>query len=344
VPAKPQSTIRYPDSPAERNLWIRQRRPARNVVLPRRPYAQFVELERAADGFIVRVDSIFLTNRECPWCCLMCDLWQNTLETPALIGSIPEQIRWALEQLRPLPVPILEPDLAPAEPGVRHLKLYNSGSFFDRRAIPVEDLPEIARLVQPFDRVIVECHPALVNDGVLAFRDKLRGRLEVAMGLETVHEGVLEKLNKGMTLQAFAKAAQYLNANHIDTRAFILVKPPFLNETEALEWANRSVAFAFDEGISVAVLIPVRAGNGALEALQQSGEFSPPQLRTLEAALDHALQSGRGRILADLWNLELFSICPQCFPSRLHRLQRANLTQRIEPGIECPACRSQGVF
>ncbi len=38
--------------------------------------------------------------------------------------------------------------------------------------------------------------------------------------------------------------------------AFILVKPPFLSEQEALYWADRSLDFAFSCGAAAAALIP----------------------------------------------------------------------------------------
>ncbi len=46
---------------------------------PFRPYAFLSEDERSREGAIVPVNTIFLTNRECPWHCVMCDLWKNTL-------------------------------------------------------------------------------------------------------------------------------------------------------------------------------------------------------------------------------------------------------------------------
>ena len=63
---------------------------------PRRPYAYLVEPECNALGEIVDVATLFLTNRECPFRCLMCDLWKNTLAEPVSRGDIPTQIRWAL--------------------------------------------------------------------------------------------------------------------------------------------------------------------------------------------------------------------------------------------------------
>ena len=134
----------------------------------------------------------------------------------------------------------------------------------------------LPRVVRDFERVIVECHPAFVGHRCVAFRDLLAGRLEVAMGLETAHPEVLEKLNKRMTLDQFAAAARYLRTNEIDVRAFILVQPPFMKAEESLYWAQRSLDFAFECGAAVATLIPTRGGNGAMEALAAAGDFVPP--------------------------------------------------------------------
>ena len=67
--------------------------------------------------------------------------------------------------------------------------------------------------------------------------------LEVAMGLETVHPGVLEQLNKRMTLEQFVRAAEMLRAHDVDLRVFILVQPPFMQRDEALDWAKRVSGF-----------------------------------------------------------------------------------------------------
>ena len=51
----------------------------KNAVDPLVPWAFMPEPERTADGKIADVATIFLTGRECPLRCLMCDLWKNTL-------------------------------------------------------------------------------------------------------------------------------------------------------------------------------------------------------------------------------------------------------------------------
>jgi archaeosine synthase beta-subunit len=312
----------YPENGSDRDRWILDRRQHRNLLDPSRPYGFFAEEEHSATGERVSVATVLLTNRECPWRCLMCDLWKNTLLETVPTGAIPTQIDFALGQLPP----------------ARQIKLYNSGSFFDRRAIPVEDHPRIAQLVENFDRVIVECHPALVGKDCFRFSDLIRGTLEVAMGLETAHPQILKKLNKRMTLEQFASAAERLRSHEISLRVFILVKPPFMEEDEALTWACKSVDFAFDCGATAVTLIPTRSGNGAIDELARIGSFSPPNICALESAVEYGLKQRRGRVFADLWDTGQLQGCPDCLPGRLERLRRMNLEQRILSAVPCETC------
>jgi len=89
----------YPEHATERDRWILARRGARNKLDPFKPHAFLVEEERAESGEIVSVATIFLTNRECPWRCVMCDLWKNTLMETVPSGAIPAQIDYALAEL-----------------------------------------------------------------------------------------------------------------------------------------------------------------------------------------------------------------------------------------------------
>lgn len=314
------ATLAYPDSASERTRWILSRRGPKHAVDSAQPHAFLHELELDADGRLLPTATIFLTNRECPFRCLMCDLWQSTTDGTVPVGAIPAQIAFALGNLAP----------------AKQIKLYNSGSFFDPKAIPTADHPAIAELARGYERVVVECHPAFIGDEVARFARSIPGQLEVAMGLETAHPEVLEKLNKRMTLGQFANAAALLKSHGIALRVFILVKPPFLGEEEALRWAERSVDFAFDCGADAVSLIPTRLGNGALEDLLRQGSFGTPKLATFEKAVDYGVGLGRGRVFADLWDLEKFSECPACFPARRARLEQINATQKTSSPVACP--------
>jgi len=163
----------------------------------------------------------------------------------------------------------------------------------------------------------------------------LEGRLQVAIGLETVHPEVLPALNKGMKLEDFKRSVEYLGTHGISIRAFILLRPPFLSEAEGLEWACRSIDFAFACGVDICSLIPVRSGNGALDLLAADGYFSEPSIRSLERVLEYGLSLGKGLVFADLWDLERFSGCSRCFSSRKDRLNRMNLTQEPVKPVSC---------
>jgi len=313
-----------------RTAWITAQRPARPTLDPSKPHGFFLEQEFSAVGKVVSSAVILLTNKECPWRCLMCDLWKNTLLDTVQAGAIPVQIQFALDRFGSHPPQI---------------KLYNSGSFFDPAAIPVADYKAIAEKVSFANRVVVECHPRLVGEKAVHFRDLLTQarnhgspqssnsfrtrnhaeqefaapRLEVAMGLETVHPDVLPRLNKKFNLEHFAMAAQFLQEQQIDLRAFVLIKPPFLDEVESIEWAVKSAEYAFACGTCAITLIPTRAGNGAMERLLENNEFAPPNLGTVEKAFDECLArfcTQRARSVAAADTPTRNSPSPQPSPSR----------------------------
>jgi len=295
----------------------------KSTVDPFIPYAYLVEPECNADGSVEDVATIFLTNRECPFRCLMCDLWKNTTDETVPAGAIPRQIDYALDRL----------------PAAQSIKLYNSGNFFDAQAIPRSDFPDIANRLLQFKTVIVENHPKLCNDSCLQFRDLLEPDLEIALGLETVHEAILARMNKQMTLDDFERAARFLTTENISARAFILLKPPFLSEEEGIHWALKSIEFAFFTGVSCCSIIPTRTGNGMLEQLLEKGEFLEPSLVSMETVLETAIEFRQGRGFMDVWDADRFFDCPDCGPERVERLQRINLSQQLEPPIACH-CRS----
>ena len=295
------------------------------VLDPHRAYAAEWEEERDEAGALAPTAVVFLTNRECPFRCVMCDLWVNTLDASVPRGAIAGQIQAALSALPP----------------ARQIKLYNAGSFFDPQAIPVDDYEQIASAVAGFDRVIVESHPAFLRgpygDACRRFRDLVGGHLEVAVGLETAHRDALAALNKRMTLDDFAGAAAFLAQHAIPLRVFVLLDPPFVPHHDAAEWALSSVRTARGVGASACVIIPTRGGNGAIDALpvEQRPRLG---LRELEWVVQEGLADaqGRMRVFADLWNVDKLFDC-RCSRDRAGRLAWMNREQAVPPPVVC-AC------
>ncbi len=262
-------------------LLVRQRRS------PDRPYAVVRESEPTLAGGVATVLTIFLTAAECPIGCHMCDLWTNTLPSATPPAAIPRQIDWGLQRTS----------------ATDWIKLYNSGNFFDVRSIPETDYDAIAQRCEPFSRVIVENHPSIGRQRVGRFRDRLQGRLEVAVGLETVQPRWLNRLGKRMERDDFDRYARWLLEEGIDLRVFLIVGVPGIDVRESIRWARLSVRHAVACRARHVSLIPARLGhgwNGRGASLPQLGldELAELQSRAIEDA------AGQAVVTVDLWDVE----------------------------------------
>ena len=152
------------------------------------------------------VATIFLTGRECPWRCVMCDLWQHTTAEDTPSGAIPRPDRRRRAT-----------DLGGrAEPA--GVKLYNAGSFFDPRAVPRPTTTPSPPRLAGTRHVVVESHPALVGARIGRLREALaRHRLPAVPSSARSGDGPRDRasrsagsLNKRMTLDDFARGGRGL--------------------------------------------------------------------------------------------------------------------------------------
>jgi archaeosine synthase beta-subunit len=304
---------------------IESRRGSREVLDTAKPFALVREQEPAGKCSLTDVATVFLTGAECPYRCSMCDLWRYTLDRATMPGEIARQLSWVLDQLD-----------SQVEARPAWIKLYNASNFFDSRAVPEDDHSTIAKQCESFQRVIVENHPKLVRPAVKQFASLLRGKLEIAMGLETVHPSSMLLLNKGFDLDDFARASEQLDAMQIDRRAFVMLQPPGTEPSESMDWAMKTLTFANTHGVRHCSIIPTRMGNGTMEWLQEQSLFIPPTFRQLEQTLELALDRFSEMVVTvDTWNLELLSgTCDRCIFERKERLERMNLQQYCLPEVK----------
>lgn len=300
---------------------IRDLRPPKSPVDPFTAQGSLFEDERRPNGAIERALTVFLTGAECSFTCSFCDLWKLTIDGPTPRGALTTQLAKAIDGVT-----------------ADRLKLYNASNFFDNNSVPAEDLPAVAKLASGFNALTVESHASTIGKRALDFAEGLDARLEVAVGLETIHSAALDQLNKRLDIARFDRAALLLRDNDIDLRVFVLLGAPFIPTNESIEWTVRTVEHAAKSGASVVSIIPVRGGNGEMERLEQIGEFTPPRLCQLEQTLDECLRYKETVVTADLWDLSRLSRCEHCFNQRVERLKRTNLTGLIEPRIHCDFC------
>src|SRR5512144_1735597 len=82
----------YPTSRAARDRFVLDRRGPRPQPDPWHYQGLIVEDELTGMGTVARSGTVFLTGKECPWRCVMCDLWQYTTERETPGGAIPAQL------------------------------------------------------------------------------------------------------------------------------------------------------------------------------------------------------------------------------------------------------------
>ena len=156
-------------------------------------------------------------------------MWRYTIDGPTPPGALTSQLSRVLGAME--------------GPSPERLKLYNASNFFDLRAVPAEDVAGMARLASSFAAVIVESTNT-VGARTLAFAREIPGRLEVAMGLETIEPVAAAQLNKRLDLARFDEAARFLAENAIDLRVFVLLGAPYV-PVAMIAWTVRDQGAPF---------------------------------------------------------------------------------------------------
>ncbi len=224
-------------------------------------------------GEQVPAGAVILPAGTCHWAaragCYMCGYSGMEKRSPALTGSggAIKILERALDELGE----------------VEYLKIFNSGSFFDERQISAETRREIYELVSSRGvlRLQVESRPEFVTSEKLEEASELlAAELEVGIGLESASDYVREVfINKGFSFADFSEAVERCRRRGVRVKAYILVKPPFMSEAEAVEDAVESGLAAARAGATRLSYNPVCIHRGTLvERMFLRGEYSPPWL------------------------------------------------------------------
>lgn len=134
------------------------------------------------------------------------------------------------------------------------VKFYTSGSFLDEREIPPRTRRVIAETFADRDRIVVESLPDFIDpDKLRDFTD--RGlTLDVAIGLETASDRIRRDcVNKYFSFEGFTAASDAARDAGAGIKAYLLMKPPFLTEAEAVADMKSSVRQCADYAHTVSM-------------------------------------------------------------------------------------------
>jgi radical SAM enzyme (TIGR01210 family) len=122
------------------------------------------------------------------------------------------------------------------------IKIYTSGSFLDEREVGAESRRAIAETFADRERIVVESLPDFVDREKLADFTEQGLKTDVAIGLETATDRVRHDcVNKYFDFEDFEAACTEAGEAGAGVKAYLLMKPPFLSEPEALADMKSSV-------------------------------------------------------------------------------------------------------
>ncbi|MDR0523299.1 MAG: archaeosine biosynthesis radical SAM protein RaSEA [Candidatus Methanoplasma sp.] len=180
--------------------------------------------------------------------------------------------------------------------GEPFVKIYTSGSFLDEAEIPLAVRERIFSEFAGCERLLFESRPEFVTAEAVA---SLPRNATVAFGLESSDPEVLERsIGKGFGPGDCRRAALAVKGAGLSVRTYVMLKPPFMTESRAIEDAVSSAAFAdeFSDEISVNPLNVQRATRA--ERLWSQGELRPPWIWSLIEAMRRMSGTVRARVMS----------------------------------------------
>ncbi|OAQ52695.1 tRNA-2-methylthio-N(6)-dimethylallyladenosine synthase [Natrinema mahii] len=204
---------------------------------PHEPTRVWLDEDNTPDGVKTSL-TIILNTGGCRWAraggCTMCGYVAESVDG----GSVPHDA--LMDQIDVCLAHEAENADAPAD----LIKIYTSGSFLDEREVGAESRRAIADTFADRDRMVVESLPDFVDREKIGDFTQHGLDTDVAIGLETATDRVRHDcVNKYFDFADFegacaeAAAADAAAGGDVEAgiKAYLLMKPPFLTESEAVE-------------------------------------------------------------------------------------------------------------
>ncbi|RLF43094.1 MAG: TIGR01210 family radical SAM protein [Thermoplasmata archaeon] len=236
----------------------------KNPNLPARLWKE----DETIDGKPAKALVIVLTTRGCRWnLCSMCGYFRESLDAVSPTNIL-KQIEFAISKYQ----------------GEEMIKIFTSGSFLDEEEIDFATQGKIMKQLSKLKEVkiiSIESRPEFVDPEKLEELIKIvhPKKLEVSLGLESANDRILKySINKGFRFSDYVKSAKVAKEAKASVKTYILLKPPFLTEREAINDCIESIRKVADITDTIS-LNPVSIHRYTLvEYLWERGDYRPPWL------------------------------------------------------------------
>ena len=184
------------------------------------------------DGKEIPALTVIFQTSGCRWNnCTMCGYVYDSAQTAPSHDDLMKQFEYAMSRCRDDEIIV---------------KIFTSGSFLDDSEISPQTRREMLSRLDSDERVkklIAETRPEYVTPDKLSECTTAFGKpFEVAMGLETSSDMIRKDcINKGFTFSDFERASNTGKDKGVSTKAYLMMKPPFLSEGTAISDMIRSI-------------------------------------------------------------------------------------------------------
>lgn len=184
------------------------------------------------------------------------------------------------------------------------LEIYVSGSFFNDNEVQPEARSGILELIKDhkgINKVLVESRPEYItNEKIREAKQNIGNRiLEVGIGLETANDEIRGRcINKGFSKDDFEHAVSILSYENVDLLVYLLIKPAYLSEQEAIKDAVDGAKYIFELRKEVDIRTRIEYGptfvqkGTALYELYEKGQFRPAWLWSVVDVIKRACSFG----------------------------------------------------
>jgi radical SAM enzyme (TIGR01210 family) len=237
------------------------------------------------------------------------------------------------------------------EPSYKVLALYNDGSFFAPSEIADYIRDEIAQIVScsDIDELVVESLPQFITEQrIETFVNQLgEVHLEVGIGLQSSNSFIREVcVNTSFSNKCFEKAIEILLSLGVTPKIYLMIKPPFLSEEEAIADTLKSIEYVSDLGLNNVTLCPTRVAKNTLAwDMYHANLYFPPNLWSIVDILKEGGSKTQLRVACiNLMGSDFESIfpnsCDKCKPLILESIEQFSLSGDLECLPEFCNCRT----
>ena len=229
--------------------------------------------------------------------------------------------------------------------------IYNEGNMLNDWELPMQQLEVILRDLarNGVKLVVLESRPEYINAAVLTRMKYAAGnmKIQVGIGLESTNNFIRNELFlKAMTARNYEAAVALLHEFDMSALAYVILKPPFLNEAQAVRDTVNTIYWAFNVGTDAVSVEPIGVEPHTVTALlAKAGYFKPAWLWSVVRVAQ--LTRGLGEVRLGGFQFMplpegLPSNCDHCTAKVLEAINRYNHTYDLRhlDSLSCGYCQS----